>query len=316
MSHACSDLAMLRVIESFVLRKRAASLAQANLGWLWTNKANFQISKEVDKEIPWRVKPVGELVFLLTTLNRHGLRCQTSARLAAYALEQASGFDWHELAAYDPSAATVLALIGEFFALEGQSPPFERPFFDFLERIRFFEGMDRLAYREMDFAYSLGRIGNSRYESSLATWFSSTAFGRRQQITRYNIDDLYSLTHAVFYLTDMGLRELEQFLDGDTTVRARSKLVALTAMMLRADNVDVLAELMLCWLFCRIEMSNLHRRIFDQGLVRLFVSATQEGAVAPTSKIHARAKTSQASFDELYHTTLVCALLFSLLRRG
>jgi hypothetical protein len=66
---------------------------------------------------------------------------------------------------------------------------------------------------------------------------------------------------------------------------------------------------------CGIEIDGLRRTILNQALRRLFISATPEGAIAPTSKALARAKSSQSNFGELYHTTLVCAMLFHLLTK-
>jgi uncharacterized protein DUF6895/helix-turn-helix protein len=300
---------------SAFIKSQISSLANATLNWLCTNSESFKHSNFIGKELNWRVEPLGELSFMLMTLKRHGIRNRLTDRLTAYALEEANTLDWQELAAYDPSAATMLALIADFFITEGRPLPFERPYFDFLSDIGYFRGMDRLAYREMGLAYSLGRMGDTRYEASLAAWFAHTPFGLRQHPARYGIDDLYSLTRSVFYLTDMGLRDATQFLDAETTTRLKNEIVLLTAVMVRADNANVLGELALCWLLCGIEINELRRTILNQALRRLFASATTEGAIAPTSKALARAKSSQANFSELYHTTLVCAMLFQLLRK-
>lgn len=308
-------MAMIRSIETLFVRKRVEALAGRTLNWLWTNRSGFEVAKSDDEEMPWRIKPLAELVFLLTVLRRHGLHSTTRERLTLYALEIATDFDWHQLAAYDPSAATPLALIAKFFIVEDRPLPFEESFFLFLTQIKFFEGMDRLPYREMDYAYSLGLIGIHDYEKTLTRSFSNTAFGREQHLARYTIDDLYSLTHAVFYLTDVGLRPASQFLDHDLACSLKKALVALTVIMMRADNIDVLSELMLCWLLCKIQMNQLNKVIFNQALKRLLASQTPDGAIAPTSTIHGRAKMSHTSFDELYHTTLVAALFSSLLAK-
>jgi hypothetical protein len=130
---------------------------------------------------------------------------------------------------------------------------------------------------------------------------------------RYTIDDVYSLTHAVFYLTDLGLREPEHLLGQSEAERLRQELANLTAAVLRADNTDVLGELMLCWLFCGVPRTALNEMIFDQAL-RLMVNAvTTEGGVAPTIAISSQARSGTATFSQLYHTTLVGAFLFNLL---
>jgi hypothetical protein len=66
----------------------------------------------------------------------------------------------------------------------------------------------------------------------------------------------------------------------------------------------------------QINQAELNRMIFEQALMRVAALQTPEGAIAPTSAIHGRSKTSGASFAELYHTTLVVALLSSLYGRN
>jgi hypothetical protein len=117
----------------------------------------------------------------------------------------------------------------------------------------------------------------------------------------------------VFYLTDLGLRAVECMLDSPTARRLRDEIATLTAAMLRGDNTDVLGELLLCWLFCGIGSSGLNRVIFDLAVHQMMAAATKDGAVAPSARIFRQAMAGQATFKQLYHTTLVAAFLFNLL---
>lgn len=204
---------------STLLRRRSyGHLAEHGLDWLWANGREFEITKSRDDDIPWQVKPLVELIFLLTVLRRNGFECSIADKLADHAVNAAND-------------------------------------------IRFFEGMDRLPYRQMDFAYSLGVVGIRDYEPYLASWFANTACGRGQHLARYSIGDLYSLTHAIFCLTDVGLNPTTPGLDGVTDKRMRRHLIRLTGMMVRADNLDVLGELLLCCLMCRLDLEG------DDGLI-------------------------------------------------
>ena len=304
---------MIRSIHTLRARTRVRHLGNRAFEWLWAHERDFRISHHANRALVWEIKPLVELIFLLSTLKRHGIQNQILDRLAARAIDEASTFDWHELAAFDPSAATALALVADLFSSYGRPLPFDDRFFSMLNDIGYFEGMDRLPYREMDLAHSLGRMGFPDCEKSLPKWFSSTAFGREQQITRYTVDDVYSLTHAIFYLTDMGMRPLDRFLAPPEVARVKAVVSTLSAVMLRGDNVDVLGELILCWLFCRIESSRLNDLILKQALRRVLAFTTRNGAVAPTLKACQMSKSGEASFAQLYHTTLVGALLYSLL---
>ena len=274
---------MNQSLQAFVDRKLVARLSRRTVEWLCEHERDFVISRVAGDAVPWQVKPLAELMFLLTALQRHGLRSAALRRLSDTALAEAGKFDWHELAAYDPSAATGMALTADFFRSQQRPAPFDERFFTFLNRLGYFEGMDRLPFRDMDLAYNLSRVVSSEFEKDIPIWFRSTAFGRRQHIVRYTIDDVYSLTHAVFYLTDLGLQPPEKLLDTGTAARLRDELTTLTAAFLRADNTDVLGELLLCWLFCGVERAGLNRVIFRHGM-RQMMAAVVEGAVAPTAQ--------------------------------
>lgn len=304
---------MIRSLQHYFERKRIARLGRGAIAWLSEHESNFKISRANAEAIPWQVKPLAELMFLLVLLKRHGVNNPLLEHLSAGALEEGNHFDWHELAAYDPSAATGMALVADFYRTFDRPAPFDDRFFGFLNQIGYFQGMDRLPYREMDLAYNLGRIVSPDYENAIPRWFSSTAFGRSQHIVRYTIDDVYSLTHAVFYLTDLGLRPAERLLDRQTAARLRTELATLTAAILRADNADVLGELLLCWMFCGVERNFLNQAILDHALYQMTAAVTKDGAVAPSAKIFRQASEGQATFKQLYHTTLVGAFLFTLL---
>lgn len=253
---------------------------------------------------------------LLTTLTSHDVRGGTISKLTRRALEYGAEFDWHELAAYDASAATVVAVVADFFAANHQPPPFEFEFVRFLHEISFFEGIDRVPFREMDVSYSLGSMISPEFRKDIPVWFSSTTFGQRQHLTRYTTDDLYAVTHAAFYLTNFGRGQLTELLDKETAERFRKDLVALTAVVLRADNIDALGELLICWLFCCVKNTALNRMIFHQALERLLSATTTEGEVFPTLKLLQSTQAGRANFADVYHTTLVCSMLFAMVAKG
>lgn len=304
---------MIRSFQNYFNTRRARRPARTALAWLHEHESDFQISRVNAKAIPWQVKPLAELLFLLAALERHGVHSALLDRLRDVALAAGKHFDWHELAAYDPSAATAIALVADCYRTFGHAAPFDDRFFEFLNHIGYFEGMDRLPYRDMDLAYNLGRVVSPDYERDIPRWFSATAFGRRQHSVRYTIDDIYSLTHAVFYITDLGHRPPESLLDSETANRLRAELVTLTAAMIRADNADVLGELLLCWIFCDVERNRLNQAILNHALYQMFAAVTKDGAVAPSATIFRQAKEGRATFKQLYHTTLVGAFLFTLL---
>jgi len=303
----------IRYFEEFVFKKRVKHVSGLTLDWLWKHAEEFGVSSEPEGEnaLLWQVKHIVELMTMLTTLANHDIRGGTISKLTARALTHGAEFDWHQLAAYDASAATVVAIVADFFACNQLPPPFEVEFVHFLHAIGFFEGMDRVPFREMDLAYSLSLMISPEFRKDLPVWFESTTFGQRQHLTRYTTDDIYSVTHAAFYLTNFGRNPLADLLDEETAERLRKELVALTVVVLRADNIDVLGELLLSWLFCHVENTFLNRMLFHQAFERLLSATTPEGQVVPTMKLLQRAQSGETSFADVYHTTLVCCMVFA-----
>lgn len=308
---------MLKRIQHSLLIGKSAKLSMA---WLLAHRHDFIISindsGKIDRQdpIPWRIKPVGELLFLVLVLKRHGILNKEVRALGDFVEQEVGKFDWHALAAYDPSAATPLAMVADYFKFEGLPPPFEIDHFNLMNEIGYFDGMDRVPYREMDMEYSFWRIGIDRRDFDLARIFDRTAFGRGQHLPRYSVDDTYSLTHAIFYLTDVGRRPIGDVLSQETIARLRQQLKELTVIFIRSDNVDVLGELLINWIFLGFEREPLEELVFQKALLRVLANQSKNGAIASKAMSAQRAREGTATFLELYHTTLVGTMLLNLLR--
>src|SRR6185312_12130027 len=88
---------MNRYIQTLVDRTLVARLGKQTIEWLYQHESDFKISVAVDSAIPWQVKPIAELMFLLTAFKRHGLNSASLDRLSDGAIIEAGKFDWHEL---------------------------------------------------------------------------------------------------------------------------------------------------------------------------------------------------------------------------
>jgi len=86
------------------------------LDWLWKHAEEFGVSlqPEAGNALLWQVKHIVELMTMLTTLANHDIRGGIISKLTERALTHGAEFDWHQLAAYDASAATVVAIVADF----------------------------------------------------------------------------------------------------------------------------------------------------------------------------------------------------------
>ena len=284
---------------------RVQHLSGLTQTWLCNHGEDFRVASYGSYSVLSHVKPLTELMLFLLVLAKHQIRNGKVSALSERAVAHGQQFDWHELLTHDASGATALGTIGEFFASNQLPPPFDVEFCRFLYTSGFLEGMDRVAYREMDLAHCLMWLVSPDFVRELPGWLASTAFGRGQHLTRYTVDDLYSLTHAGFYLTNFGTRSLGEVID-QRAMRIRF------AIVLRTDNVDVLGDLLLCWLFCDVVDTPLNLLLFRQGLERVISATAASGEVVPGLRLLARAEAGQTTFDDVYHTTLVAGMLFAL----
>ncbi|GAC1659001.1 MAG: hypothetical protein NVS4B13_02910 [Candidatus Elarobacter sp.] len=289
--------------------KHLPNSAGASLTWLARNAEHFRPALDPSLGIPWRVKPLVELTFLLTTLRRLGVTHPSLPALAAFALEVVPTVEWREIVAYDASATVVLALVAEFCSAFGAQLPWTPAYFDRLIDSGYVESSDRLPYREMDLAYCYERIGRGDFSEQIASWWMDTACGLRQRPAVATIDDVYSLTHAIFYLTDVGSRPLEAVLSEAEARYLRENLVTLTALVLRNANADILGELILCWRFARVQGDPLRDVIAQAALCRLIATQLPEGDM-PAPTFDAEKHVDARRFGYNYHPTLVAALTF------
>jgi hypothetical protein len=291
----------------FGIFRKPTIAADDGLDWLIRNFQGFAIRRSGDVQCPFDVKALAELAFLLTILARHQLLCRRARQLAARALAAVGDFDWHNMAALDPSAATVVATIGRFCHAFGAVQSFEPDYLRFLLDIGYFDAMDRVPHRQMDLNYSLAGIGIDSEKGGLRECYLRTCAGQGQSSVRYSIHDIYSLTHAIFYLSDVGCAPQLPDLSSAEADRLREQLVIHTVALMRIDNIDVLGELLLCWVMTRVPATPFNRRIFAVAMARVRGAVLDNGAIAPTREIQ---RMATPDFQLLYHTTLVAVMLF------
>jgi hypothetical protein len=303
-------------------------MADASSDWLAQNVASFQIDPISGEprdaaNLPWRVKPVSELMFTLLMLKHNNISFSAEKILTKAAIDEGLSMDWHELARLDPAAVAPSAIVAMFFDRCGMPYPLERDYIFSLISTGYYKAINRFPYREIELLYFFTKISDDagRCPSSFAAKlndahligaFNKTGFGQKLPAYRYTIDDAYSLTHALFYLSDYGARPISELLDAANVERLRSDMLALVVIMTRLANYDVLGELLICLIMCGFTKLPFERMLFDAGLDMMIMQVTKSGAVPPSSVTKTRFLNGQAGFKDVYHTTLVTAVLFHL----
>ena len=298
----------------FIQQQKIKLLADKSLKWLVKNVDSFRVRTESYEDFPWRIKPIAELLFVTTILTKHNVVTKEIKIIEQFILSNTKDFDWQELAAFDPSVATVLFALEEFYVAHNQKVPWEQGYGDLLNSSEYFEAIDRVPYRELEYLYCLESIGKHDDNQLIAEWFSNTTFGLNQPHIRYTINDMYSLTHAIFYITALGTKSIDDVLDAPTCERMRKSIVTLSVAIARGGNIDVLGELLLCWIWINAPLTKTHLVIFKQLLSHVALYQVDNGAIAPNMRVFQNAQSGNCNILSLYHTTMVATVLFHMVK--
>jgi hypothetical protein len=266
-----------------------------------------------DKDtLAWRSKPLCELIFLVLILHRQRLTSPEFIALEQHALRSACGFEWEALMAEDPSSSVCVAMAMDLFALHAVPMPALFAQFRRARSVGYFHSVLRIPFRDMDYQYMMSKVVSESDYVALEAGFAMTAFGLGKNPCSYSVNDIYSLTHALFYLTDMGAIELDRRTLGVADGRLQRTLMILVTMMLRGDNNDVLGELLICIRICRLPLRVVEQRFCSAAMEKVLAGMAPDGCVPSSARSIERAAGGNAKFLEVYHTTLVVSILLGL----
>lgn len=266
-----------------------------------------------DKDtLAWRCKPLCELIFVVLILHRLGQTSSEFIALEQRTLQMARKFEWESLMAEDPSSSVCVAMAMALFTLHEVPMPELSAQFLRARSSGYFHSVLRIPFRDMDYHYMMAKVVFGADPDRLDTGFAMTAFGLGKNPCSYTVNDIYSLTHALFYLTDMGAIELDRLTLGVADGRLQRTLMILVAMLLRGDNNDVLGELLICIRICRFQLSALEQRVCATAMTKILAGMAPDGCVPSSFHSIERAACGKARFLEVYHTTLVSSILLGL----
>ena len=266
-----------------------------------------------DKDtLAWRSKPLCELIYLVLILHRLGLASPEFIALEQRTLRAAREFEWEALMAEDPSSSVCVAMAMDLLDLHAVPIPGLRAQFLRARASGYFHSVLRIPFRDMDYHYMMSKVVSDGDRGALDAGFALTAFGLGKNPCSYTVNDIYSLTHALFYLTDMGAIELDPLTSGVADGRLRRTLMVLVAMLLRGDNNDVLGELLICVRICRLSLNGFEQRLCTAAMAKILAGMAPDGCVPSSTRSIERAACGSAKFLEVYHTTLVASILLGL----
>jgi hypothetical protein len=164
-------------------------------------------------------------------------------------------------------------------------------------------------FRVLDLLYTLNSAGiETRLQNvPLPIVYRRTIAAKARNLAYLSKDDLYSITHTIFYLTDMGYRSADKVIPGSED-RLRKLTRNLLGVMVRDRDFDLIAEFLMCFRFLNMPP---HSPISVAAWQALLQSQLEDGAV-PSFTFNPIEEAKYVGnqrvayrFLHCYHTTLV-----------
>ena len=140
--------------------------------------------------------------------------------------------------------------------------------------------------------------------------YNETVAGKKAPISYMSTMDIYSVTHTIFYLTDMGSQPIEQILTMNEKSYLERLVLQLLCVSLRHRNLDTAGELIMCCNFLDIPKENeLNQLLFQTFWDLLQYSQMKKGSIpSPTYQDGTKEPSDSRRehiFKHSYHSTLV-----------
>ena len=265
------------------------------LSYLTQQRDFFSVEVGLFKDEPF--KPFIELLFLWHLLpQRFKKNNKALEELKAFIDQELSQLDLTPIATM-PATLSALAIIEQYYQDHGESHL--KPQLSCLAQKHYpLLVEERVPYRLLDVAYSLEAVGVTHHFGSLTSLYEETVLSKGLPIFYFSPAAMYSVTHTLFYLTDMGRKpKLPQSIP-DLCFLLRSLL----GDRLLEKDFDILSELILDIYFLGLEDN--FTALFDLAFAEMVKFQQEDGSFPPP--LPSKARDPKGRFRDHYHTTLVC----------
>lgn len=173
---------------------------------------------------------------------------------------------------------------------------------------------ERVPTRELDFLHSLQKLALLSDRNLPRQVYERCLIAKHPSLYPLTTDDVYALTHAIFFMTDFG--RIPGWWSTADLEYLRGALPRLSEYYLRKGNWDVVAELLIC-----LSATGLSEApIYGQSLALLCAAQQEDGSIpGPTREQRGRqwaattandddANAEWRVFHDNYHTTLVALM--------
>jgi hypothetical protein len=165
---------------------------------------------------------------------------------------------------------------------------------------------ERIPFGMMDLCYALNKANIRHPFPTLRSLYHKTLLSKEPSILSLNLNDVYDITHIIFYLSDFGFRKFTEI-----SARQLSKIhwiiASLTGLYLRDQDWDILAELLTCN-YC---LRSCQYPIYEVAWNNLLNAQRVDGSIPGllrSEELEMKSKSWNKNFTQNYHATIVTAI--------
>ncbi|AYE59647.1 hypothetical protein CO218_11260 [Lactiplantibacillus plantarum] len=266
--------------------------------WILHNLKYFDIDRKGNISSDKKLKAFVELAYMLNMFYPYTSNQKDVEKISEFIHQCILRHDFLGEIMHDLDGLAGLAVLEEFELNYGSSQyHFE------LEKIvghHVDSIVEKPPFREMDIKYSLEKANVTSTLPSYSVLLESTILGKEASFAYISPMETYSITHTLFYLTDMGRRTPPVEFDKQSSMK---KLFSLIQFYVQKRDMDILAELIICINFLKCELNEFQTKYIAECINLISSMQKKDGRVPPV--IYHPAKDREREFINCYHTTLV-----------
>ena len=284
-----------------------SAVAERSVRWIHDNLSYFDPFAKSSISQDLRHKALAELVLLCLLLRRHeNFRALPEMRdvMAFVVGLNDNAFFEASLCRWNDALVPVLILAATLEAYGLTSENNRRQMVQRVVRHSNVCIIERIPYRQLELRHILDAGGFAHGLPSYRELWSRTLLAHRPNLMFLSDDDVYSITHALFYVSDFAARSID-FLSPQEVEHIHEAVTHLLGVYIRRKNWDLAAEL--------LAAEKCLGRTSRHSVMgwRLLMEAQQaDGRMDGPylKKLADKERDAERLFDACYHTTLVSAL--------
>jgi hypothetical protein len=273
--------------------------------WLDANAASFAPAAGDSATRNARLRAFGELVYVLSACRALAREPDPPLRrLVAFAADAVGTFDWESAVMRDARFLVPVLTMIAFLESAGRDAGRWRAVVARRIEVGILDALDLVPYRRLELQRGLERGGFTTGGETFEQLYRRCALAREISVTAMTPEDVYALTHVVFYLCDDGLADARARLPAAEVARLARLVRVCGRVALIGGALDQLAELVACAAFLR-----LHDPLWLAAAVRAASAHLREDGAMPA--FTGDPAPDGDGFFAVYHPTLVWALAAS-----